>query len=241
VERVMARKIAAAASTSRGWLDSVRPLITAQVDNESLLERRYNQLITAATRLFEQKGFDRTTIEEIATQLDLSVGAIYRYVERKEDILLLTLARTLWGFQLQVGEATADVHEAEEKLRRAIRIYFQNIASYAHSALLAYRESYVLTGEARRLLKDLERETNRIFEAILTDGIAQGAFRRCRVDVATYNIVMLAHTWALKRWYLAKVISLDAYIDEQTEFILLGLRRRSPLRSERRGPVRRRH
>jgi AcrR family transcriptional regulator len=164
------------------------------------------------------------------------VGAIYRYVERKEDILLLTLARTLWLFQAEVGEATADVHDPEEKLRRAIRIYFQNIGAYAHSALLAYRESYVLTGDARRLLKDLERETNRIFEAIIADGIDRGAFRRCRVDVATYNIVMLAHTWALKRWYLGKVLSLGAYIDEQTEFILLGLRRQPAVRA-----VRRRH
>ena len=232
----MARKIAAAGAPSRGWLDSVRPLIAAHVGDQSLLERRYNELITAASGLFDDKGFDRTTIEEIATQLDLSVGAIYRYVERKEDILLLTLARTLWLFQAEVGEATADVHDAEEKLRRAIRIYFQNIAAYAPSALLAYRESYVLTGDARRLLKDLERETNRIFEAIIADGIGRGAFRRCRVDVATYNIVMLAHAWALKRWYLGKVLSLDAYIDEQTEFILVALRRRPPLR-----PVRRRH
>jgi AcrR family transcriptional regulator len=222
----MARKIAVAAATPRSWLDSVRPLIAAHVGDESLLERRYHELITAAGRLFEQKGFDRTTIEEIATELDLSVGAIYRYVERKEDILLLTLARTLWLFQAQVGEATADVRDVEEKLRRAIRIYFQNIGAYAHSALLAYRESYVLTGDARRLLKDLERETNRIFETIIADGIGRGAFRRCRVDVATYNIVMLAHTWALKRWYLGKVLSLDAYIDEQTEFILVALRRR---------------
>lgn len=230
----MARKIAVAtAATPRGWLDSVRPLIAAHVGDESLLERRYHELITAASRLFEQKGFDRTTIEEIAGQLDLSVGAIYRYVERKEDILLLTLARTLWLFQAQVGEATADVQDPEEKLRRAIRIYFQNIGAYAPSALLAYRESYVLTGDARRLLKDLERETNRIFEAIIAEGIDRGVFRRCRVDVATYNIVMLAHMWALKRWYLGKVLSLDAYIDEQTEFVLLALRSRAPARAER--------
>jgi AcrR family transcriptional regulator len=207
-----------------GWLRSVRPLITANVENESLIERRYTELIAAATRLFERKGFDRTTIEEIAAQLGLSVGAIYRYVERKEDILLLTLARTLWEFQHEVAEATKGVAEPEERLRRAIRIYFRCIASYSASALLAYRESYVLTGEARELVKELERESNLIFEAILDEGIATGVFRRCRVDVITYDIVMLGHMWALKRWYLGKAIGLDAYIEEQTTFILEGLR-----------------
>jgi TetR/AcrR family transcriptional regulator, cholesterol catabolism regulator len=218
----MARKVA----VSAGWLRSVRPLITANVENESLIERRYTELIGAATRLFERKGFDKTTIEEIAEQLGLSVGAIYRYVERKEDILLLTLARTLWGFQQEVGEATRGVAEPDERLRRAIHIYFTNIATYSASALLAYRESYVLTGDARDLVKEMERETNLIFERIIDDGIAAGAFRRCRVDVVTYDIVMLGHMWALKRWYLGKTIPLDAYIDEQTTFILAGLRAR---------------
>jgi AcrR family transcriptional regulator len=216
----MARKLA----VSTGWLRSVRPLITANVENESLIERRYTELIAAATRLFERKGFDKTTIEEIAEQLGLSVGAIYRYVERKEDILLLTLARTLWGFQQEVGEATRGVAEPDERLRRAIHIYFTNIATYSTSALLAYRESYVLTGEARELVKEMERETNVIFERIIEDGIAAGVFRRCRVDVVTYDIVMLGHMWALKRWYLGKAIALDAYIEEQTRFILAGLR-----------------
>jgi TetR/AcrR family transcriptional regulator, cholesterol catabolism regulator len=216
----MARKIAA----STGWLRSVRPLITTNVGNESLIERRYNELITAATRLFERKGFDKTTIEEIAEQIGLSVGAIYRYVERKEDILLLTLARTLWGFQHEVAAAIKGVTEPEERLRRAIGIYFTSIATYSASALLAYRESYVLTGEARELVKEMERETNVIFEGIIDDGVAAGVFRQCRVDVVTYNIVMLGHMWALKRWYLGNAIALGPYIDEQTAFILEGLR-----------------
>ena len=95
--------------------------------------------------------------------------------------------------------------EPEERLRRAIHIYFTNIATYSASALLAYRESYVLTGEARELVKEMERETNLIFEGIIDDGIAAGAFRRCRVDVVTYDIVMLGHMWALKRWYLPAI------------------------------------
>ena len=114
--------------------------------------------------------------------------------------------------------------EPDERLRRAIRIYFTNIATYSTSALLAYRESYVLTGDARDLVKEMERETNGIFERIIEDGIAAGVFQRCRVDVVTYDIVMLGHMWALKRWYLGKAIPLEAYIDEQTRFILAGLR-----------------
>ncbi|MBI2963153.1 MAG: TetR/AcrR family transcriptional regulator [Deltaproteobacteria bacterium] len=208
----------------RSWLERVRPLIASQVGDPSLVERRYGELIAAAARLFQEKGFDRTTIDDIAGRLNISVGAIYRYVERKEDILLLTLARTLWRFQ-KLGPPPPDGDPAQ-RLRELIRRYYRVIAADAPSTLLAYRESYVLRGEARQLTKDMELETNRAFEAVLRDGIARGAFRRCRVEVVTYDIVMLGHMWALKRWYLGRLVDLDAYIAEQTDFILSALSRR---------------
>jgi AcrR family transcriptional regulator len=211
------------AAGARGWLESVRGFITPHVENESLVERRYHELIAAALRLFERRGFDRTTIEEIADELGLSVGAIYRYVERKEDILLLTLAHTLWQFQAEVAAATGALDDPADRLRRAIDVYYRTIARDTRSTLLAYRESYVLEGERRQLVKDLERETNRIFEAILADGVARGAFRACDVALTAYTIVMLGHMWALKRWYLGRALTLDEYIERQSALVLDAL------------------
>jgi AcrR family transcriptional regulator len=209
---------------ARTWLESVRRLITAHVEDDSLVERRYHELIAAALRLFERRGFDRTTMEEIAAELGLSVGAIYRYVERKEDILLLTLAHTLWQFQVEVAAATEGVQEPAERLARAIDVYYRTIARDTRSTLLAYRESYVLEGERRQLVKDMELETNRIFEAILADGVARGTFAPCDVPLTAYTIVMLGHMWALKRWYLGRALSLDEYIERQRALVLAALR-----------------
>lgn len=211
----------------RTWLESVRPLISAHVGDESLLEKRYNELIEASARLFQVKGFDRTTIDDIAERLEISVGAIYRYVKRKEDILLLTLARTLWRFQDLVHDPSREDEEPEQRLRDLMRAYYRIIADDVPSSLLAYRESYVLEGEGLQLIQRLELETKRVFEEILEEGIRRGSFGACRVDVVAYDIVMLGHMWALKRWYLGKVVALDDYIEEQTEFILRAIRSHS--------------
>ena len=103
--------------------------------------------------------------------------------------------------------------------------YYLNAAQAGEPGAQSEVGGYYEEGKGiKELVKEMERETNVIFEGIIDDGIAAGAFRRCRVDVVTYDIVMLGHMWALKRWYLGKAISLDAYIDEQTTFILDGLR-----------------
>ena len=50
-------------------------------------EQKHQQILLAASRLFAQKGFDATTMEEIAADAFLSVPTVYSYVTSKSDIL----------------------------------------------------------------------------------------------------------------------------------------------------------
>ncbi len=45
-----------------------------------------NKIDAAALRILSQKGYERTTISDIAKDADISVGNIYRYYKSKEDI-----------------------------------------------------------------------------------------------------------------------------------------------------------
>ncbi len=49
-------------------------------------QQRANDILEAARRLFEAKGFLNTTLQDVAKEAEISVGLIYRYFESKEDI-----------------------------------------------------------------------------------------------------------------------------------------------------------
>src|SRR6476659_2510768 len=49
-------------------------------------QQRSNDILEAARRLFESKGFLNTTLQDVAKEAEISVGLIYRYFESKEDI-----------------------------------------------------------------------------------------------------------------------------------------------------------
>src|SRR3974377_443505 len=60
-----------------------------------LREQRQEALVAeveqAALRLFDEQGFARVTVEDIALEAGISVRTFYRYFRTKEDVLLVRL------------------------------------------------------------------------------------------------------------------------------------------------------
>lgn len=48
--------------------------------------QRSQDILEAARRLFESKGFLNTTLQDVANEAEISVGLIYRYFQSKEDM-----------------------------------------------------------------------------------------------------------------------------------------------------------
>lgn len=69
------------------------------------------RIVTAALRLFETKGFDKTTTKQIAQRARVAEGTVFNYFETKEDI-------ALYFFELEVDHAIATVRE-RKSLRKA--------------------------------------------------------------------------------------------------------------------------
>ena len=63
-------------------------------------ERRRNEILQAAERLFQQKGFEKVTMEEIAEEVDLSKSSMYVYFKNK-DVLFFSIILQKWNIYLE--------------------------------------------------------------------------------------------------------------------------------------------
>jgi AcrR family transcriptional regulator len=70
-------------------------MMTAQDRKRQEREARRHRIQDAARPVFFDRGFARASIEDIAKQAQLSVGAIYLYFKSKEDLYLSILERSL--------------------------------------------------------------------------------------------------------------------------------------------------
>lgn len=56
-------------------------------------EETRNRILDASLKLFLEKGYDHTTIQDIVDHLDVTKGAVYHHFKSKEDILSAALER----------------------------------------------------------------------------------------------------------------------------------------------------
>lgn len=163
-------------------------------------------------------------MQDLATEAEVSVGLLYKYFGGKEDLLLATIVRILDAFRDQLAPVIAAAgDDVVDQLTAGVRRYIQIVDENLDGVVLTYRESRTLGSPGRTQIKDLEIATAAPLRAVIEAGVAQGVFRGVDVDLTVFDIMLLAHGWALKHWHFGPTYTLDEYIALQIRHVLGGL------------------
>ena len=71
-------------------------------------EMMISEVAAVALLLFEERGFDTVTVDEIAAAAQISVRTFYRYFPAKEDVLQVNIARRATALRVALAERPAD-------------------------------------------------------------------------------------------------------------------------------------
>ena len=185
---------------------------------------RSRQILDGAARLMERTGSEAVSMQALATEAGVSVGLIYRYFGGKDDVLLAVIVEVLDAFRTSVPQAVdAAGDDPVRRLAAAFTAYCHVIARYRHAAVLTYRESNTLSAEGRETIKTLEVETSQPLRTAVRDGVDAGVLSTPNADLVAYDLLLLAHAWALKHWYFEQTMTLDEYVDAQLALMLQAL------------------
>jgi AcrR family transcriptional regulator len=196
----------------------------AAAARQARAEHRSVQLLEAAARLMERDGSHAVSMQAVAAEAGVSVGLIYRYFGGKDDLLLAVIVGVLDSFATQVPAAVEDAgDDPVHRLAAAFRCYCEVIDERRHAAVLTYRETKSLDDAGRARIKDLEIQTSEPLRAALREGVEAGVLSVPDVELAAYDLLLLAHAWALKHWYFERTLSLETYVQRQLALILKGI------------------
>jgi AcrR family transcriptional regulator len=80
-------------------------------------EETRERILDAALRLFRERGFEQTTMRDVAGEAGVATGAAYYYYRSKQDLVMAFYLRT----DEEAGEAFANVIASTKDLRKRIR------------------------------------------------------------------------------------------------------------------------
>jgi AcrR family transcriptional regulator len=197
--------------------------VASIVEDPELIEKRRGQIIAAATKLFANQGFYKTTIKEIAKLAGISPGLVYQYFREKDDVLLLVLLEVVEAYAREIPAAIARISDPLERLIETVSAYCRIVDKHRVETILAYRSTKSLSPDRREAIMRKEVETNEIIANAIREAQKAGYVRKVRLEVLTYQLVLIAHGWALKSWYFKSVLSLEEYIEENLAIVFGGI------------------
>lgn len=212
-------------------MDSVssRPEIGLQGTRRPTPAQRRSLLSTLATRHIIEHGFEGVSVNDLATDLGISVGGLYRYIRTKSDLLVMACESIYGGLGDDITEiATGNELDLGEKLRAAIDLYLRECTKNREQILLMYREYRHLPPEAHQRYKEREQAVAAVFSGLISSGIRRGEFRDAIPALLATDIILLGHLPALKGWTIPSGIDDSDLRSNQIELIMSRLEGPTP-------------
>jgi AcrR family transcriptional regulator len=158
------------------------------------------RLLSAATRLFAENGYENTSVQEIVTAAGVTKGAMYHYFAAKDDLLFAIYHRLL-ALQTERLEHFADgTGTPEERLRAAAVDVIGTSCDHLDELTVFFRSMHLLPEDKRKAIRAERRRYHERFRALIEEGQKQGVFSTATPAdlVVDYHFGSVHH---LSTWY----------------------------------------
>ncbi|MGB2359154.1 MAG: TetR/AcrR family transcriptional regulator [Porticoccaceae bacterium] len=132
---------------------------------------------------FNQKGYKGTSLDEIASSLDVTKGAFYYHIKNKEELLYQCFNRTLDVESRLLNRAGDSQVSGLKKVELSLRYLF-NIQFSEEGPLIRYRALPSLDEQHRKAILKASKNNSKILGTYMGEGLADGTLRRMDVDIA---------------------------------------------------------
>lgn len=192
-------------------------------DDRTVRGERRDEVIEAATRIFEEKGYEAASIQDVADELGILKGSLYHYIDSKEELLFTiiddvhrrslaeleqwlemeadTLTRLRALIRLQVIGQCRDIRKASVFLHD-----FRSLSPQRQARILAERDRFDM------LMRDVIKDGQR-------DGSIAAEVDAKLATMAIFGIV----NWISQWWRADGERSPDEVADEYADLVLCGL------------------
>jgi AcrR family transcriptional regulator len=135
------------------------------------------RLLAEATRLFAERGYDRTSVQEIVEAAGVTKGALYHYFGSKDDLLQEIYARVLRLQTERLRSIAALDRPVAERLRLAAADVVVSSIENLDDTKIFFRSMHQLPADRQQAVRAERRAYHLMFRSLIEEGRAEGVFR----------------------------------------------------------------
>ena len=183
-----------------------------------------DRLLAAAARLFAERGFDATSVQQVVEAAGVTKGAFYYYFASKDDVLEEIYGRLLALQEERLQSFLDAPGGADVRLRGAAVDVVLTAFEHLDAFVVFVRSFDRLDAAHQRSLRARRRRYHDRFRGLVEQGQADGTFRGdVSADVAVHAFLGAAH--AIPNWFRPRgPLSLGEVAEQLADLLLLGLR-----------------
>ncbi len=178
-------------------------------------------VLLAGARLFTRKGFQGTSLDDIAQSLGVTKPTLYYYIASKEEILMECVERGLSTFHQGLGDLVQSGLGGRDLLRAAMALYAEVVTSDFGMCASRVGED-PLSEDKRRSLRQRKAEVDVDFRLLIEQGMQRGWIVAGDAAVGAFTVVGALS--GIGRWYRPETHSPQSLQDAVQHCIEMLLR-----------------
>lgn len=178
-------------------------------------------VLHTAVRMFLERSYARTSMNDVATQLSITKPALYHYFRNKEEILV-----EIYRLGTDLIDEMLDGIEAEQrpgldKVADFISGYIRIVAGDFGRAVIRLDDGE-LSKAGRKVVRGRKREIDHRLRALIEGGVKDGSIALCDAKIAAFLLAGAIHGMA--SWYEPSgPMKLEAITQEYVRMLTSGL------------------
>ncbi|MEK7854790.1 MAG: TetR/AcrR family transcriptional regulator [Acidobacteriota bacterium] len=183
---------------------------------------RAQEIYLAAAQLFFEKGFESTSVSDIAIALKMTKAGLYYYFESKQELLFRIVTLGLDSVKDAVLDPAHLIEDAEERLRFILTNHARLAAEGNHAVIIISHEINALTFDQRVTVQNRRRD---YFEFVRNTLVELHEEKKLLdVDITTATFTLFGMILWLPRWYRASgKLSVEKVCRDVCDMALRGL------------------
>jgi TetR/AcrR family transcriptional regulator, cholesterol catabolism regulator len=181
------------------------------------------EILRTAARLFQQQGYDGTSMNDVAAALKLSKGGLYHHFQSKDEILFNLMDHAMDITQERVINAVRGIAGPEARLRALIRLHINVVLSIRDREItVMLHENHPLPPPLRKRINTRKKEYVQFVEKLVAEvQSARGSKSNVTPRAATFALMGMIN-WIYQWFRPDGTLSEEGLVRQYTEIFFAG-------------------